>query len=155
MDMVEEQDHPINHRLEEEEGMNMMGSSMVQVDDMNTVEHFHPINHRPDVEGMDTVDEHFHSMNYRSEVEGMDTVDTGMGEDRTVELKVVEERLRVWCWRGTRPAMEQRDIAELVGSGRSLRKRGVQKINLHLQLRTPVVVRHDVECRRVKTTVKI
>jgi hypothetical protein len=47
---------------------------------------------------MDTVDEHFHSMNYRPEVEGMDTVDTGMGEDRTVELKVVEESLRVWCW---------------------------------------------------------
>jgi hypothetical protein len=34
-------------------------------------------------------------------------------------------------------------------------KPGVQKINPRLQLRTPVVVRHDVECRRVKKRVKI
>jgi hypothetical protein len=67
MDMVEEQDHPMNHRLGEE-GMNMVGSNMVNVD------------------GMDTVEEHFHPMNHRPEVEGMDTVDTVIGEDRTVEL---------------------------------------------------------------------
>jgi hypothetical protein len=41
-------------------------------------EHFYPMNHRPEVEGMDTVEEHFHPMNHRPEVEGMDTVDTGM-----------------------------------------------------------------------------
>jgi hypothetical protein len=68
-DMVEEQDHPMNHRLEE--GMNMVGS------------------HKVEVEGMDTVEEHFHPINHRSEVEGMDIVDSGMGEDRMAELKVV------------------------------------------------------------------
>jgi hypothetical protein len=45
MDMVEEQDHPTNHRLGEE-GMNMVGSNMVELDGMDTVEvHFHPLNH--------------------------------------------------------------------------------------------------------------
>jgi hypothetical protein len=45
MDMVEEQDHPMNHRLEEE-SMNMVGSNMVKVDGMDTVEeHFHLMNH--------------------------------------------------------------------------------------------------------------
>jgi hypothetical protein len=64
MDMVEEQDHPINHRLGEE-GMNMMSSNMVEVDGMDTMEeHFHPINHQPEVEGMDMAEEHFHSMNH-------------------------------------------------------------------------------------------
>jgi hypothetical protein len=52
--------------------MNMVGSNMVEVD------------------GMDTVEEHLHPMNHRSEVEGMDTVDTGMGEDRAAELEMVE-----------------------------------------------------------------
>jgi hypothetical protein len=64
MDMVEEQDHPTNHRLGEE-SMNMMGSNMVEVDGMDMMEeHFHPINHQPEVEGMDTAEEHFHSMNH-------------------------------------------------------------------------------------------
>jgi hypothetical protein len=45
MDMVEEQDHPMNHRLGEE-GINMVGSNIVEVDDMDMVEkHFHLINH--------------------------------------------------------------------------------------------------------------
>jgi hypothetical protein len=66
----------------------MVGSNIVEVDGMDMVEeHFHPMNHRPEVEGMDTVEEHFHPMNHRPEVEGMDT---GIGEDRTVELEVVE-----------------------------------------------------------------
>jgi hypothetical protein len=51
--------------------------------------------------------------------------------------------------------MERRGIVELVGSGRSLQNRGVQKINPRLQLRIPIVVRYDVECRRVKKKVKI
>jgi hypothetical protein len=90
MDMIEEQDHPMNHRLREDD-MNMVGSNMVEVDGMDTMEeHFHPMNHRSEVEGMDTVEEHFHLMNYRPEVEGMDMMDTGMGEDRSVELEVVE-----------------------------------------------------------------
>jgi hypothetical protein len=63
-DMVEEQDHPMNHQLGEE-GMNMVGSNMVDVDAMDTMEeHFHLINHRPEVESMDTVEEHFHPMNH-------------------------------------------------------------------------------------------
>jgi hypothetical protein len=45
MDMVEEKDHPTNHRLGEE-GMNMVDSNMTEVDGMDTVEeHFHPMNH--------------------------------------------------------------------------------------------------------------
>ena len=39
---------------------------------------------------MDTMEEHFHPMNHRPEVEGMNTVDTGMVEDRAAELEVVE-----------------------------------------------------------------
>jgi hypothetical protein len=39
---------------------------------------------------MDTVEEHFHPMNHRPKVEGMDTVDTDMWDDRAVELEVVE-----------------------------------------------------------------
>jgi hypothetical protein len=51
--------------------------------------------------------------------------------------------------------MERRGITELIRSGRSLQNRGVQKINPRLQLKTQIVVRHDVECRRVRTRVKI
>jgi hypothetical protein len=51
--------------------------------------------------------------------------------------------------------MEWRGITELIGSGRSLQNWGVQKINPYLQLRTPVLVHHDVECRRVKKRVKM
>jgi hypothetical protein len=83
--MVEEQDHSMNHRLGEE--------------DMNMVEeHYHPKNQRPEVEdidmvgihmveiwGMDTVEEHYHP-----EVEGMDRKNSGMGEDMTVEVEMVE-----------------------------------------------------------------
>jgi hypothetical protein len=55
INIVEEQDHSMNHRLGQED-MNMVGSKMVEVDNMDTVEkHFYLINHRPEVEGMDTV----------------------------------------------------------------------------------------------------
>jgi hypothetical protein len=40
-------------------------------------EYFHPMNHRPEVEGMNTMEEHFHLMNHRPEVKGM--MDSGMG----------------------------------------------------------------------------
>jgi hypothetical protein len=66
MDMIEEQDHLMNHRLGED-GMNMV-----------------------EVDSMDTVEEHFHPMNHKPEVEGMYTVDTDIGEDRAAKLKVVE-----------------------------------------------------------------
>jgi hypothetical protein len=47
MNMVEEQDHPMKHWLGEE-GMNMVGSHKVEVDDIDTVEeYFHLMNHRP------------------------------------------------------------------------------------------------------------
>jgi hypothetical protein len=39
---------------------------------------------------MDTVEEHYHSLNHRPEVEGMDREDSGMGEDMTVEVEVIE-----------------------------------------------------------------
>jgi hypothetical protein len=71
MNMVEEQDHPMNHRLGEED-MNIVGIHMVQVG------------------GMDMVDEHYHPMNHPLEVEGINREDSGMGEDMMVELEVVE-----------------------------------------------------------------
>jgi hypothetical protein len=39
---------------------------------------------------MDTVDDHYHPMNHRLEVEDMDREDSGMREDMTVDVKVVE-----------------------------------------------------------------
>jgi hypothetical protein len=124
MDMVEEQDHLTNHQLGEE-GMNMVGSNMVEVDGMDTVEvHFHPMNHRPEVEGMDMVEEHFHLMNHWPKVEGMDTVDTGMGEEREVELEVVEREpegvvlVRHWTGDGAaRHRRTRREWEELVKPG--------------------------------------
>jgi hypothetical protein len=71
--------------------MNMVDSNMLEVDDMDTLEeHFHLMNHRPEMKGMDTVEDHFHPMNHRSNVEGMDTMDTDMREDRGAELDVIE-----------------------------------------------------------------
>jgi hypothetical protein len=66
----------------------------VEVEGMDMVEeHFHPMNHRPEVEGMNTMEEYFHPMNHRPEVKGMNMVDSGMGEDRTAELEVIEREL--------------------------------------------------------------
>jgi hypothetical protein len=121
-DMVEEQDHPMNHQLGEE-GMNMVGSNMVDVDGMDTMEeHFHLINHRPEVESMDTVEEHFHPMNHWPEVEGMDTVDIVWG-DRAAELEVVKREpegvvlVRHWIGDGAarhhRTRQEWEELAKL------------------------------------------
>jgi hypothetical protein len=84
MNMVEEQDHPMNHWVGEK-GMNMVD------------EHDHPMNHRlevkdmnimgiymVEVEGMDIVDERPSS--HRLEVEDMDRGDS----DMTVEMEMVE-----------------------------------------------------------------
>jgi hypothetical protein len=61
---------------------------------------------------MDMVEEHFHPMNHRLEVEGMDTVDTCMGEDRAAELEVVEREpqgvILVRHWIGDGAAMHRR-----------------------------------------------
>jgi hypothetical protein len=124
MDMVEEQDHPTNHRLGEK-GMNMAGSNMVEVDGMDTVEdHFHPMNHGPEVEDLDMVEEHFHLINHGLEVEGMDTVDIGTGKDRAAELEVVERELesvvlaRYWTSDGaTRHQRTHREWEELAKPG--------------------------------------
>jgi hypothetical protein len=97
----------MNHRLGEE-GMNTVGSNMVEVDGMNTMEeHFHSMNHRPEVEGMDMVEEHFHPMNHRSEVEGIYTVDTGMGGIERLSWRWLKESPSARCWRGTGSAMER------------------------------------------------
>jgi hypothetical protein len=48
MNMVEEQYHPMNHRLEVED-MDMVGIHMVE-------EHYHLMNHRPEVGGIDRED---------------------------------------------------------------------------------------------------
>jgi hypothetical protein len=123
----------MNHRLREE-GINMVCINMVEVD------------------VMDTVEEHFHSMNHGPEVEGMDT---GMGENRAVELEVVEREpegvVLARHWIGDGAVRHRRTLQEW----EELVNRGVQKVNPRLQIRTPVVVRHDVECRRVKKRVKM
>jgi hypothetical protein len=54
--------------------MNMVGSNMV-------------------MDGIDMVEEHFHPMNHRPKVESIDTVNTGMRKDRTTELEVIEREL--------------------------------------------------------------
>jgi hypothetical protein len=88
MNMMEEHDHLMNHRLGEE-GMNMME------------EHYHPMSHQLKVEEMDMVDIHMVEvegmdmveelpLNHRPEMEGMDGEDNDMREDMTVEVEVVE-----------------------------------------------------------------
>jgi hypothetical protein len=99
---------------------------------MNMVEeHYHPMNHWREEEGMNIVDEHYHLMNHQLEVEDMDMVGTDMTEecssnhrsevedmdreDMTVEANVVEREhqsvvlVRHWTddgverhWRGHR-----------------------------------------------------
>jgi hypothetical protein len=58
MDMVKNQDYLMNYRLREKD-MNMVDSHMVEVEG-----YFHPMNHRSEVEDMDTVEEYFHPMNH-------------------------------------------------------------------------------------------
>jgi hypothetical protein len=128
-----------------EEDIHMVGIHMVE-------KYYHPMNHESELKGMDTVEEHYHLMNHRPEVEGIDMNDSGMGEDITVELEAVErEPEGIVLMR----AMERRSISELVGSGRILQNRGVQKVNPCLQVRTPIIVHHGIECRRVKKRVQI
>jgi hypothetical protein len=43
-----------------------------------------------EVEGVDMVEEHYHPTNHRPEVEGINRKDSDMGEDMTIELKVDE-----------------------------------------------------------------
>jgi hypothetical protein len=81
MDMVKKYDHPSNHRLGED-GTNMAGIYMVEVDGMNMVEE-RPSNHQSEDESMDMVGERL--SNHQSEVEGIDREDIDM-----VEVDVVE-----------------------------------------------------------------
>jgi hypothetical protein len=86
--MVEEHDHPMNHRLGEE-GMNMVEEHyhstkyQLEVEDMVDI-------HMVEVGGMNMVEEHYHPMNHQSEVEGIDMKHSDIGEDMTVEVEVVE-----------------------------------------------------------------
>jgi hypothetical protein len=41
-------------------------------------------------EGMDTVEEHYHQMNHRPEMESMDREDSDVGKDMTDEVEMVE-----------------------------------------------------------------
>jgi hypothetical protein len=72
---------------------------------------------------MDTMDKHFHPMNRRSDVEGMNTVDTDMG-DRAVELDAVEREpegvalMRHWIGDGAvRHHRNHRERKKLVKPG--------------------------------------
>jgi hypothetical protein len=95
-------------------------------------EHYHPTNHRSEVQdmdmvevgSMDTVEEYYHLMNHWSEVQGMDREDSGMGEDMTVELEVIEREnesvvlMRHWTGDGAeRHRRTHREWDELVKSG--------------------------------------
>jgi hypothetical protein len=50
--------------------------------------------------------------------------------------------------------MERRGIGECIGSGRILQNWSVQKVTPHLQVET-LIVRHGVECRKVKKIVEM
>jgi hypothetical protein len=117
--MVEEQDHPMNHRLREE-GMNMVE------------EHYHPTNHRLEMEDMDMVGIHMvevgvmdmveeRPLNHRSEVDGIDREGSDMGEDMTVEVEVVkrdhEDVVLAMHWTGDGAEMHRRARRELAKSG--------------------------------------
>jgi hypothetical protein len=123
MNMVEEQDHPMNHRWGKED-IHMMDSHMVKVEGMDTVvEHYHPMNHQLKVAGIDTVEEHYHMTNHRPEVEGMDREDSGMRENMTVEVEVVGREpdgmvlVRHWTGDGvTRHRQTRQEWEELVKS---------------------------------------
>jgi hypothetical protein len=56
------------------------------------------MNHRPEVEGMDTVEEYFHPMNHRPEVECMNTVDTSMRRIERLSWRLLKESPRSRCW---------------------------------------------------------
>jgi hypothetical protein len=121
INMVEEHDHLMNHRLGEE--------------DMNMVEeHYHMMNHwlevdihmddmdMVEVEGMNMVVEH--PSNHQSKVEDIDREDSDMGDDMTIEVEVVEREhesvvfMRHWSDDGAeryRPSC--REWEELAKSG--------------------------------------
>jgi hypothetical protein len=96
---------------------------------------------------MDMVEEHYHSVSHQPEVEDIDREDRDMREDMTVEVEVIEREhedvmlVKHWIGDGTE------SIDKVVGSWRSLRNRGGQKVTPSLQVGT-LIVRYDVECRR-------
>jgi hypothetical protein len=51
-----------------------------------------------EVGGMDTVEERYHPINHRPEMEGMDRDDSGMGEDMIIEVEVVERESEGMVW---------------------------------------------------------
>jgi hypothetical protein len=87
------------------------------------------------------------------EVEDMYTMDTDIGEDRVVELELVEREPKGvvltshWIGDGaTRHRRTHREWKEL---------KKLRWINTRLLLRTPFVLHYNAECRRVKKRVKI
>jgi hypothetical protein len=152
MNMVEEHDHPTNHRLGEE-GMNMVE------------EHYHPMNdrlevedmdivgiHMVDVEGMDMVKERM--SNHRSKVEGMDREDSDMGEDMTVEVEVVEREhegvVLAMHWIGDGAKRHQQGHREWEELAKSRCSEG----HTTFKVETPII-QHGIECRRVNKRVKM
>jgi hypothetical protein len=87
---------------------------------------------------MDTVEEHFHAMNHRPEMEDMDTVDTDMEEDKAAELEWLKDSPMAWCWQDTGLAMEREATPNLLGVGGACEtrvlKRSTHVYNLRLQL---------------------
>jgi hypothetical protein len=85
----------------------------------------------------------------------MNMVDTGMWEDRAAELEVVEREpegtVLARHWIGDGAARHRRTHLEW----EEVVKPGCSKINPRLQLRTPIIVHHDIECRRVNKRVKM
>jgi hypothetical protein len=79
--------------------------------------------HMVEVGGMNTVEEHYHPMNYRPEVKGMDREDSDMGEDMTIEVEVIEREhesmvlMRYWTGdRAERHRQARQEWEELVKS---------------------------------------
>jgi hypothetical protein len=82
------------------------------------------MNHRPEVQGTDTVEEHEHPMNHRPEVEGMDSEDNGMERICWLRRRLLKESARVWYlarhWTDDEAAMSRRarrEREELAKSG--------------------------------------
>jgi hypothetical protein len=131
--MVEEHDHPSNHWLREE-GMNMAGIHMVEL------------------EGMDRVEER--PSNHRLEVEGIDREDIDMVEDMTVEVEVVKREhegvvlVRHWISDGVERHQQARWEWE------ELMKSRCSEGHTRLQVGTPIV-QHGVEWRKLKKRVKM
>jgi hypothetical protein len=107
-----------------------------------------------EVEGVDMVEEHYHPTNHRPEVKGINRKDSDMGEDMTIELKVDEREhvgvvlARQWTSDGAKKHWQARREWE------EFTKLGCLESHTTFTSRTPII-RHRVECRRVKKRIEI